>query len=142
MSNRKFHLQIVIRIFAIFGMGGLAVYVLVRTEYWLIFCWLFLFSVLALYSLLRYINKYNRDLGNFLIAIKQHDFSNVYPENFKQSNLLFHAFNVINEEFSKLRKREESNYHFFKTIACKKPGHVVEVGLAAVNEAGVITLSQ
>lgn len=111
-----FRIKVVVRILLILLLGSTAFYIGVYTPFSLMVFWLSLFAVLVLIDLIRYVEKSNRDLGNFLLAIKQNDFSNVYPEHNRQSRSLFHAFNVITREFTKLRSEKESNFHFFKTL--------------------------
>jgi nitrogen fixation/metabolism regulation signal transduction histidine kinase len=86
------------------------------TPFWLVFGWLLLFCILALFELVRYVEKTNRDLSNFLLAIQQNDFSNTYPENRTEHHDLYRVFNIITQEFLKIRTEKESNYHFLKTV--------------------------
>ncbi len=111
-----FRVKVIIRILAVIALGSTAFYVGVYTPFSLMVFWLTLFAIMVLIDLIRYVEKSNRDLGNFLLAIKQNDFSNVYPEHNQQSRSLFHAFNIITREFTKLRSEKESNFHFFKTL--------------------------
>ena len=78
--------------------------------------WMVLFSFLSLVELIRFVERSNRDLSNFLIGIKQNDFSTIYPQKESKRNHLYQAFNLITNEFIKLRSEKESNYHFFKTV--------------------------
>lgn len=119
MNNQgftTFRVKVVIRILAVIALGSAAFYVGAYTPFSLMVFWLTLFAVIILIDLIRYVEKANRDLGNFLMAIKQNDFSNIYPEHNRQNSSLFHAFNVITREFTKLRSEKESNFHFFKTL--------------------------
>ena len=111
-----FRTKVVLRILAVIALGSAAFYVGVYTPFSLMVFWLTLFAIIVLVDLIRYVERTNRDLGNFLLAIKQNDFSNVYPEHNRQSRELFHAFNVITREFTKIRSEKESNFHFFKTL--------------------------
>jgi len=78
--------------------------------------WMIVFALLTMAELIRFVERANRDLTNFLLAIKQNDFSNIYPEAKRQHRNLYQAFNVITNEFVKLRSEKESNYHFFKAM--------------------------
>ena len=111
-----FRVKVVVRILLVIGLGSAAFYIAVYTPFSLMVFWLGLFAVIVLVDLVRYVEKTNRDLSNFLLAIKQNDFSNIYPEHNRQSGSLFHAFNIITREFTKIRSEKESNFHFFKTL--------------------------
>ncbi len=132
----KFGVAVIIRIILILLLGFGAIYVITFTPYWLIFCWLVLFVFVGIIELLYFIDRTNRDLSNFLLAIRQNDFSNVYPENAKNRPGLYHAFNVITSEFMKLRNEKESNYQFLKTVV-EHSG----IPILAVNETGNIVLA-
>lgn len=113
----SFRIQVLLRIFLVFLFGMASYYVITELpQFWLLFGWLILFSVLSFISLVRYVERSNRDLSLFLLAIKQNDFSNVYPEHNSKSKALHHAFNVITREFIKLRGEKESNFQFLKAV--------------------------
>ncbi len=117
MRISNFRLQVVLRLLIVFVLGFASYYVITeKAQFWLLFCWLVLFTIIAFIELIRFIEKSNRDLGHFLMAIKQNDFSNIYPENQRRSDTLHKAFNTITREFIKLRGEKESNYHFLKTV--------------------------
>ncbi len=112
----RFRIQIVLRLILILVFGWAAFYFIARTSFWLLFFWFILFAILLLIDLVRYVEKSNRDLSNFLVAIQQNDFSNIYPEKKSRSKALYRAFNIITREFIKLRSEKESNFHFLKTV--------------------------
>lgn len=112
----SFRFQILLRIITILSLGYLAFYIGAYTPFSLLVFWIVLFALITFFDLVRFLEKINRDLTNFLLAIKQNDFSNVYPENRRNSKSLYNAFNIITNEFIKVRSEKESNFHFFKTI--------------------------
>ncbi len=112
----KFRWQVLGRTFLIIGFAFGAFYFWNYTPFSLMVFWMILFSILSLVELIRFVERSNRDLRNFLIGIKQNDFSTIYPQKESQKNHLYHAFNLITREFIKLRSEKESNYHFFKTV--------------------------
>ena len=116
MAISNFRLQVVVRILLVITLGYLAAYVLFNTPFSLLVFWLVLFAIIILVDLVRYVEKTTKDLSNFLMAIQQNDFSNIYPEKKKQTKNLYQAFNIITREFIKLRSEKETNYHFFKTV--------------------------
>ena len=116
MNFFRFRIHVIIRLIAILILSWASYYVVTQTSFWLLLFWFVLFAVLIFISLLRFVEKSNRDLSNFLMAIKQNDFSNIYPEKHSRSKALHHAFNTITREFIKLRSEKESNFHFLKTV--------------------------
>ena len=85
MSFLSFRIQVLWRILLILFLGYGAFYVITQTTFWLLSIWCVLFAVLLLYDLLRVVEKSNRELGHFLMAIRQNDFSNIYPEHQNKS---------------------------------------------------------
>ncbi len=51
--------------------------------------------VVTIVSLIRYVEKSDRELSGFLMTIRQNDFTNTYPAARSRSNQLHRAFNVI-----------------------------------------------
>ncbi|WP_157493830.1 sensor histidine kinase [Fulvivirga imtechensis] len=87
-----------------------------ETPFWLLSLWLLLFSGIAIYELIRSLERTKRELSNFLINIKQKDFLGTYSKNNSNSDELNKAFMLITQEFQQLRKEKESNYHFLQTV--------------------------
>lgn len=112
----RFRIHIVIRILLCLTFAGAAIYIGVYTPFWLLSGWMTLFFVLVLVSLVRFVERSDRDLSNFLLAIKQSDFTNTYPQVGKKTKKLYEAFNVITSEFIRIRNEKESNFHFLKTV--------------------------
>ncbi len=112
----RFRIHIVIRILLCLTFAGVAIYIGVYTPFWLLSGWMTLFFVLVLISLVRFVERSDRDLSNFLLAIKQSDFTNTYPQVGKKTKKLYEAFNVITSEFIRIRNEKESNFHFLKTV--------------------------
>lgn len=112
----RFRIQVVIRVLLAIMFGLAAAYFWQYTPYWLMVVWMVLFFVITMIELIRFIEKSDQDLANFLLAIQQNDFTNSYPQVGQKSNRLFQVFNLITGEFIKLRNEKESNYHFLKTV--------------------------
>ena len=116
MNQLKFRLNILIRMILIILMGCGAYYFLMETPFFLVSFWLILFAVLLAISLIRYIERSYRELTNFLLAIKQNDFSTTYRETETHFQSLHEVFNTITQEFKKIRSEKELNFHFLKTV--------------------------
>ncbi len=113
---KSFRLHVVIRVVLAVSFGLAAYYFGMLTPFWLMSAWMVLFFVVTIVSLIRYVEKSDRELSGFLMAIRQNDFTNTYPAARSRSNQLHRAFNVITAEFIKLRSEKESNFHFLKTV--------------------------
>ncbi|TRX51761.1 ATP-binding protein [Fulvivirga sp. M361] len=118
VSLNSFRIKIGVRISLVIIFGFSGIYVLTQTYFWLVSIWLFLFMSITFYDLIRYIERSKRDLSNFLLGIQQNDFSNTYS--LKRANKLDfelnHAYTTIINEFQKLRREKESNYHFLQAV--------------------------
>ncbi|WP_421889387.1 sensor histidine kinase [Marinoscillum sp.] len=113
---KSFRLHVVIRVVLAVGFGLAAYYFGMLTPFWLMSAWMVLFFVVTIVSLIRFVEKSDRELSGFLMAIRQNDFTNTYPSARRHTNQLHRAFNVITAEFIKLRSEKESNFHFLKTV--------------------------
>lgn len=143
MNLYKFRINVIIRIVLIIVLGVSAYFFLIETPFFLVSFWLILFVVILFFNLLRYIEKSYRELTNFLLAIKQNDFSTVYKESDTHFKNLHEAFNIITREFKRLSSEKELNYHFFKTVvehsgvpllAYKRNDHTVKLMNDAMKE--------
>jgi len=112
----SYRLRIILRLLLIFLLGGGGVYVITSTYFWLVGVWMLLFAIISIWELIRFLERENRDLGNFLMSIKQQDFSGSYSHSGRSNSRLYEAFNVITAEFAHLRQEKESNYHFLQVI--------------------------
>lgn len=112
-----FRVNVVARIIIILLLGCGGIYLLANTAFWLLSMWMILGVVVTIISLIRYVERNQRDMTNFLLSIKQNDFTNSYPTNsFRSGNNWYKEFNAINDKFRELRSEKQSNYHFLQTI--------------------------
>jgi two-component system, NtrC family, nitrogen regulation sensor histidine kinase NtrY len=115
-KNMGFRTNIIVRVALIFLLGLGASYIAMNTAFWLVSVWMIAFTILSLVALIRFLEKYRRELSNFLMSLQQNDFTNTYPSTNNKKNDLYHAFNVISSEFKKVRSQKESNFHFLQAI--------------------------
>jgi len=137
MVYRRFSINIIIRvcILALIAFG--VVYGLTETE-WLITNVVMGLVLLGLIvELIYYVERTNRDLKNFLLAIKYRDFANTFTlTNLSPShNELKEAFNIITNEFQNLRAEKESNHQYLQNVV-----EHVGVALICFDEDGKIQL--
>jgi two-component system, NtrC family, nitrogen regulation sensor histidine kinase NtrY len=105
----------------------------------LILCGLTIYQVI---SLIRYVNKTNRDLASFLESIRYSEFSRTFQiEGMGASfNDLNKAFNDVIRDFQQVRSEKEEHFHYLQSIvqnidvsiiAYQKDGEVEMVNKAA-----------
>ncbi len=118
MASKGFRLNVVIRILAILALGYSSIYIIIYTHFWLVGIWTTLFAIILIFSLIRYVERSNREMANFLLAIKQGDFSNTYVRKNASGSgvLLNNAFSDILAVFQKLSTERETNHQFLQTV--------------------------
>ncbi|MEM7106925.1 MAG: ATP-binding protein [Bacteroidota bacterium] len=118
MVFKSFRTNVFIRLAIILTLGYAGIYVLTQTYFWLVSIWLFLFMIITFLDLTKFIERSKRELSNFLLSIQQNDFSNTYSLKALDKNdfELHYAYTTITDEFQKLRREKESNYHFLQAV--------------------------
>ncbi|MEQ8245306.1 ATP-binding protein [Fulvivirga sp.] len=115
---RSYRLKIVLHLIFIVLLSLTTFYVLMETDFWLLCIWLILGVMLISASLIRLLERHQKELKNFLLGIQQNDFTNSYSntKTGEKSNELHMAYNAIIGKFRQLKHEKESNYHFLQTI--------------------------
>ncbi len=116
MIFKTFRFQVVARtLAALFFIVG-AMYIWLDTDFWLVGVWLVFFGIMAIVSLIYYVERNIRDLINFLESLKNQDFSLSFNAKKKRGfqREFYHVLNTISKEFQNVRKERESNYHFLQ----------------------------
>ena len=74
--------------------------------------------ILQIYSLIRYVDKTNRDLASFLDSIRFSEFTRTFQiEGMGTSfNELNKAFNGVINDFQKVRAEKEEQFHYLQTL--------------------------
>ncbi len=103
------------------------VYGLTETEWLMTNVVLILIGVGLIAELIYYVERTNRDLKNFLLAIKYRDFANTFTltKLSPSHDELKQAFNIITTEFQNLRAEKESNHQYLQNV-------VEHVGIALI----------
>lgn len=110
-----FRIKVGLRLIVLIALGFGAFYIITQTYFWLVGVWLILFLIIGFWELLRFLEKSRRAFQNFLISLQQNDLSATYQ--YKTDNTeLYEAFELITNEFSKLREQNEANIHFLSVI--------------------------
>ncbi len=114
MEYKYFRWNVIVRISLILLLGYGSIYVITETHFWLVSFWLILALIITLANLVKYVERSRRELANFLLAIKQQDFSNTY--HYKKESDLNYAFHEINLVLKTLRNEKASNLLYLQTI--------------------------
>lgn len=93
--------------------------------------------VVQVVFLIRFVDKTNREVANFLSSIKYDDFTTTYPTKGrgKSMNILYTEFNNVIKKFREIRADKEANYHYFRTIV-----QHVGIGLITFNKQGDVQI--
>jgi len=134
MIFSRYATGILLRVIIILVITMFLAFVLV-TKSWF-FTPLVTFSILsiAVFELIYLLHRQQRELNNFLIAIKQGGYNTTYQEtgSFKS---LFKTFNEIISSFQSLAYEKESNYQFLLLLT-----ENIRAGLICYNDSDEITL--
>ncbi len=138
MVLKRFRINVYLRVAGIIGCILLLKYGIYEQPEWLITNTVLVILAMGLvYELLRYVERTNQDLANFLLSIKHKDFMQTsspvvedvaFPE-------LHHSFNEIRLAYQSLRAEKESHAQYLDTIIehvqvaliCFRPGGDIEL---------------
>lgn len=137
MVYKHFRTNIVLRILLILSLGYAILYVATQTHFWLVAFWIALLVVILTLELISYVERSHKNLNNFLLSIRQSDFSTVYPtlphkgsqESLKQ------AYHQILKVFQQLRSEKEFHHQYLQTVV-----EHVKVALICYDEAEEVQL--
>jgi nitrogen fixation/metabolism regulation signal transduction histidine kinase len=99
-------------------LGYAMLYILTETYFWLVAFWIGLAIVILISELIHYIERSHRDLENFLLAIRQSDFSSLFPSlrNKGTDDGLKQAYYEILKVFQGLRSEKEFGHQYLQTV--------------------------
>lgn len=137
MVFRRFRIQVIIRVVLI-GIFMAAFVFAINQERWYIASAISaLFTLLVIYSLIRFVERTNRDLGNFLLSIKNKDFSSTYSAKTEDKSYapIHSAMNEVIHEFKNVRIEKEIHYQYLQMII-----EHINVALICFDEEGSVEL--
>lgn len=85
------------------------------TAFWLLAGWLILFCLLAIFELVRFVERDRRSLLNFLIAVNQNDFMGNIGVS-KDQKFLYQAYKSLSSKYHQIATEKEANHLFLNTI--------------------------
>jgi len=115
LKHLSYRIKVILRIVLILTIGFAGVIIALETTFWLVAFWLGLVLLLLILELIRFHERSKRALREFLLTIKQEDFSslNIIDENDKE---LQDAYRFILEKFRHLRIQKETHYHYLQRV--------------------------
>jgi len=118
MVYRKFRIQVVIRVLLIGVFMAAFVFAVHQSNWYIASVISALLVLLMVISLIRYVERTNRDLGNFLQSIKNKDFSSIYSAKYSDKSYapLHDAMNEVMYEFRNVRIEKEIHYQYLQMI--------------------------
>lgn len=137
MISQRFRLNVVLRVVVI-ALGIFMVIYLWDLDSWPPTRFLLLTTIVGLvWELIHYVEKTNRDLRNFLLAIKHKDFTLSFSteQGGKSFSGMRDAFNQIMDGFQELRAEKESHYQYLQNII-----EHVNVAMICYQEGGQVEL--
>ncbi len=137
MIYKHFRVNLIFRIILIALSLGVLMYCVFVSQLYLRSIYVFIFVVFAVAELIHYVDKTNRDISSFLMAILQNDFTNTYSEKSKGKSFadLYAAFNKITEQFRLLSADKEAQFLYLEMLV-----EHVKVGILSFDETGHIHL--
>lgn len=122
---------VVMLVFAFTGMACVFWFGFIYTTF--IVLGLLVFSIIEFFT---FSDKTNRELKQFLLSIKYHDFSTQYNASLDLSNKeLRETYNIITTEFNRLKLEKEYNHIFLQSIVEQVP-----IGIISIVADGSIVL--
>jgi two-component system nitrogen regulation sensor histidine kinase NtrY len=137
MRSRRFRLQCLIRVVVLALSIGAFVFVVTETRLYAFSILLGLAVLYQVISLVLYVERTNRELARFLLALRYHDFSQTFKEEGlgRSFDQLRHAFTEIMDGFRKIRMEKEEHYQYLQIIV-----QHVGIGLLAFQSDGEVEL--
>ena len=135
MTCNKFYISIFSRIIFIVATCVLFVYFIERDDNLLTTIFTVFLILMQTVYLIKYVNRTNRDLAEFLIHLQQGDTSTVFSkENIEKTfKGLRGSFDKINVDLKKARSEKELKEHYLKYVI-----NNIKTGLLAFDESGNI----
>jgi two-component system nitrogen regulation sensor histidine kinase NtrY len=137
MVYKKFRFLVVIRILLIIVFVFLFYYLMKDTRNIVSGFIVAIFIIFQTYSLIRFVERTNRKLTQFLESIRHSDFSSSFSDKGRGKSFedLSHAFNEVIEEFKATRTEKEEHYNYLQTVV-----QHVSIGIIAFKKDGKVDM--
>ncbi len=118
MGFKGFRLKVVIRVLFIGISIAVFVFALNQDQWYMASIISGLLFLALLIELINFVERTNREISNFLLSIRNKDFTNTYFKKEKNRSFfeLHQAFNVIISELKNIRIEKEVHYQYLKMV--------------------------
>lgn len=137
MGYRRFELTVALQVALVLGVCAVFAYLAVTTSYYATMLLLSAVLVLQVAALTRYVNRTNRELARFMLAIRYDDFAQSFAVRAARGSFaeLADAFEGILQHLRAARAAKEEQASYLDTIVQHVP-----VAIIALDESGRIDL--
>jgi len=137
MVFKRFRIQVLLRLLLLAFSFFLLFYLIDKTRYNVTSVILVLVIIIQVIFLIRYVERTNTRLSQFLQSIKHSDFSSTFSDQGLGSNFedLNRSFMEVIEEFKKYRAEKEEHFYYLQTVV-----QHVSMGIIAYSRDGKIDI--
>lgn len=137
MGYKQFRIICTLRVLFLAATIYLFIYLISHTSLYALTALIGMFGLYEIYSLIRYIERTNRDLTRFLQAIKYEDYSQRFSTSGLDSSFreLKSAFSDVLNKLRETRAEKEEHYRYLQTVV-----QHVGIGLISFREDGEVEL--
>ena len=115
--DRKMQRKVALRLIGICFFGCSTGFLVFDSPYWMAGIWTALITVGLFINTMQFVDRSERKLTAFLLALQQNDFAFTFSESTSSDNYDLHrAFNQLNEIFKNLRSERESQHQLLQVI--------------------------
>lgn len=136
MIYKKFRVNIIIRI-TVIALSFFLFFLAIETDFYITPILIGVIIILQVLSLVRYVDKTNRDLAGFLESIRFSEFTRSFQVEGMGSSFdeLNRAFNDVIKDFQQVRSEKEEHFHYLQSIVQN-----IDVSIVAFQQDGTIEM--
>src|SRR5210317_1233884 len=137
MVFKRFRIQVLLRLLLLAFSFFLLFYLIDKTRYYFTSVILVMVIIIQVVFLIRYVERTNTRLSQFLQSIRHSDFSSTFSDSGLGSNFedLNRSFMEVIEEFKKYRAEKEEHFYYLQTVV-----QHVSMGIIAYSRDGKIDI--
>lgn len=137
MIYKNFRVNIIVRILLLSASIFLFFYSLLNLEFNVTPILLVVLIIFQIFSLIRYVDRTNRDLTSFLESIRFSEFTRSFQIEGMGSSFdeLNRAFNDVINDFQKVRSEKEEHFHYLQSIVQN-----IDVSIIAYRKNGTVEM--
>ena len=137
MVYKRFSTIIIFRTILLCLSVFLLSYIITATQLYATILILCLVIIFQIYSLIKFVEKTNKDIARFFNSVRHSDFTQNFKSNIKGAAFeeLSDSFMQVINEFKKTRKEKEENYRYLQTIV-----QHISIGILAYTPDGDVQM--